>query len=40
VVADVLEGDPAIETCPARLARLVTATWLLDPGSARDLTRG
>jgi 6-phosphogluconolactonase len=40
MVADVLEGEPAIETCPARLARLMTATWLLDTGSARDLSRG
>jgi 6-phosphogluconolactonase len=37
VLAEVLEGDPTIETYPARLARIDTATWLLDPGSARDL---
>jgi 6-phosphogluconolactonase len=37
VVADVLEGDPTVERYPARLARIDTATWLLDPGSARDL---
>lgn len=37
VLAEVLEGDPPIETYPARLARLDTATWLLDPGSARGL---
>lgn len=39
VVAAVLEGDPTIATYPARLARLDTATWLLDPGSAHDLAR-
>lgn len=33
-LADVLVGDPAIETYPARLARIDTATWLLDPDSA------
>jgi 6-phosphogluconolactonase len=37
VLAEVLEGDPGIERYPARLARIDTATWLLDPGSARDL---
>lgn len=37
VVAEVLEGDPSIERYPARLARLDTATWLLDPGSAGRL---
>ena len=40
VLADVLEGDPTIETYPARLARIDTATWLLDPGSAAGLGRG
>jgi 6-phosphogluconolactonase len=40
IVAEVLEGDPAIETYPARLARIDTATWLLDPGSAGDVSRG
>lgn len=39
VVADVLNGDPSIETCPARVARIDTATWLLDPGSAGALRR-
>ncbi len=37
VVAEVLEGDPSIGTFPARLARLDTATWLLDQGSAGRL---
>jgi 6-phosphogluconolactonase len=37
VLANVLEGDPAIERYPARLARIDTATWLLDPDSAREL---
>jgi len=39
VVADVLLGDPAIETYPARLARIDSATWLLDPASAATLLR-
>jgi 6-phosphogluconolactonase len=39
VLAEVLEGDPAIETFPARLARLDTATWILDPVSAQALSR-
>ena len=37
VLADVLEGDPTIDWYPARLARIDTATWLLDLGSAQDL---
>jgi 6-phosphogluconolactonase len=37
VVAAVLEGDPSIERYPARLARLDTATWLLDRASAGRL---
>ena len=37
VVVDVLEEDPAIETYPARLARIDTATWLLDPSCAGGL---
>jgi 6-phosphogluconolactonase len=40
VLAEVLEGDPTIETYPARLARIDTATWLLDPGSAARLGAG
>lgn len=40
VVAEVLGGDPAVETYPARLARLDTATWLLDEGSAGAIARG
>ncbi|MET0773183.1 MAG: 6-phosphogluconolactonase [Candidatus Limnocylindrales bacterium] len=40
VVADVLEDDPAIETYPARLARIDTATWLLDPRCAGGLVFG
>jgi 6-phosphogluconolactonase len=40
VLADVLEGDPTIDWFPARLARIDTATWLLDLGSAHDLHRG
>jgi 6-phosphogluconolactonase len=39
VLADVLEGDPTIDWYPARLARIDTATWLLDLGSAQDLRR-
>jgi len=37
VVVQVLEGDPSIETYPARLARLDSATWLLDRASAEHL---
>ena len=37
VLVEVLDGDPSIETYPARLARLDTATWLLDPACARSL---
>lgn len=40
VLAEVLGGDPAIETYPARLARIDTATWLLDQASAAGLTPG
>jgi 6-phosphogluconolactonase len=40
VLADVLQGDPAIETYPARLARIDSATWLLDPDSAGALSTG
>ncbi|MBX3029552.1 MAG: 6-phosphogluconolactonase [Chloroflexi bacterium] len=40
VVVEVLEGDPAVSRYPARLARIDTATWLLDPESAADLTAG
>jgi 6-phosphogluconolactonase len=40
VVVDVLEEDPAIETYPARLARIDTATWLLDPSCAGGLVFG
>jgi 6-phosphogluconolactonase len=39
IVAEVLEGDPPIERYPARVARIDTATWLLDPDSAGRLTR-
>lgn len=37
VLAEILQGDPTIETYPARLARLDTATWLLDTAAAAGL---
>ncbi|MFN8520601.1 MAG: 6-phosphogluconolactonase [Chloroflexota bacterium] len=40
VVADVLRGDPAIEAYPARLARIDSATWLLDPAASALLGAG
>lgn len=39
VLAEVLEGDPAIERYPARIARIDTATFLLDREAAKGLSR-
>jgi hypothetical protein len=39
-VAEVLQGDPEVRRYPARLARIDTATWLLDRESAADLAAG
>ena len=39
VLAEVLEGDPEPERYPARIARIDTATFVLDPACGRGIIR-